>query len=245
MWFGIISIFPSMFDILKYYGITSYAYGNKNFDIEFFNPRSYSKQKLYGKPYGGGKGVIMSYSPIADAINQAKKKRPNALVVYTSPKGKSIDNNIIIKLSKFKSIIFVSGRYEDIDYRIIKKEIDVEISIGDFIVSGGEIPIMLVMDSICRLLPGVIKNSDSINIESFNNNLLDYQQYTKPESIKQHKVPKVLLKGNHYEISKWRYKQRLGNTFFKRPDLLHNKIFSVTDKLLLNNFINEIKKSSK
>jgi tRNA (guanine37-N1)-methyltransferase len=169
---------------------------------------------------------------------QQKKKDGKALVVYVSPKGKPVNNNTILKLSRYKSIIFISGRYEEIDYRIIKNEVDIELSVGDYILSGGELPIMVIIDSICRLLPNVIKNIDSINIESFNNNLLDYKQYTRPKCVSYNKeVPDILLTGNHYEISKWRYKQRLGCTFFKRPDLLLNKKLSYTDKILLSNFI--------
>jgi tRNA (guanine37-N1)-methyltransferase len=179
----------------------------------------------------------MLYHPLFKAINEAKAKKPKSLVVYVSPKGKPLDNNLVLKLSKIESIIFISGRYEEIDYRIIKSKVDLEISIGDFIVSGGELPIMVIIDSISRLLPEVMKNSDSINIESFNNNLLDYQQYTRPQFIQDNKMPSILLKGNHYDISKWRYKQRLGYTFFKRPDLLYNKKLSTIDKSLLNEFI--------
>jgi tRNA (guanine37-N1)-methyltransferase len=241
MWCGIVSIFPNMFDILKKYGITSYAYKKNILDLEFFDPKIYANKNVYDKPYGGGKGVIMSYNPLKTAIYAAKLKKSNSLVVYVSPKGRQIDNNIISKLSSHKSIIFVSGRYEDIDYRLIKDEIDVELSIGDYIVSGGELPVMIIIDSISRLLPDVIKNYDSINIESFNDNLLDYNQYTRPKYIENHKIPDVLLKGNHYEIAKWRYKQRLGHTFLKRPDLLFNKKLSKIDKMLLNEFI--LKKS--
>jgi len=241
MWCGIVSIFPDMFDILKRYGITSYACKKKILNLNFFNPKIYTKKNVYDKPYGGGKGVIMSYAPLKKAIYAAKLKKSNSLVVYVSPKGKQIDNNIVSKLSKYKSIIFVSGRYEEVDHRLIKDEVDVELSIGDYIVSGGELPIMIIIDSICRLLPDVIKNYDSINIESFNDNLLDYHQYTRPKYIKNHNIPDVLLKGNHYEIAKWRYKQRLGQTFLRRPDLLFNKKLSKIDKLLLNEFI--LKKS--
>jgi len=238
MWFGVISIFPDMFDIIKNYGITSYAYKKNIFNIDLFNPKSYSKKNIYDKPYGGGNGVIMSYQPLSEAIKDAKSKCLNPLVVYVSPKGKSIDNNLVLKMSKLKSIIFLSGRYEEIDYRIIKHEVDLELSIGDFIVSGGELPIMVIIDSITRLLPQVIKNSDSINVESFNNRLLDYNQYTRPHSIKNSIcIPNTLLSGDHYKISTWRYKQRLGHTFFKRPDLLYNKKLSVTEKYLLKDFI--------
>jgi len=237
MWFGIVSIFPEMFNVLKNYGISSYAYKNNIFDIKFFNPKLYIDKYLYNKPYGGGKGVIMLYHPLVKAINEAKTNKPESLVIYVSPKGKLLDNNLIIKLSKLNSIIFISGRYEEIDYRIIKEKVDLEVSLGDFVVSGGELPIMLTIDAILRLLPNVIKNADSINVESFNNSLLDYQQYTKPKKINNSEVPEVLVQGNHYAISKWRYEQRLGFTFLRRPDLLYNKKLSITEKLLLDNFI--------
>jgi len=238
MWFGIVSIFPEIFNVIKNYGITSYAYKNNIISINFFNPKLYMKKHVYGKPYGGGTGVVMLYNPLLKAIQAAKKKKPNAYIVYLTPKGKTVDNNLILKLSKLKSIIFLSGRYEEIDNRLIKHKIDLEISVGDYIVSGGEIPAIMVIDSISRLLPGVIKNYDSINIESFNDNLLDYPQYTRPRIIDNREVPRILLKGNHFEISKWRYKKRLGETFIKRPDLLYTKKLSKADKTLLNEFIN-------
>jgi len=243
MWFGVISTFPDMFDALKNYGITSYAYKKNILSIDCFNPKSYTKKNIYDKPYGGGKGVVMSYHPLSEAIKDARSKCLKPLVIYVSPKGKLVDNNLILKMSKLESIIFVSGRYEEIDYRIIEDAINLEISIGDFIVSGGELPIMIIIDSITRLLPNVIKNADSVNIESFNNNLLDYNQYTRPRFIKNGIcAPRILLSGNHYKISKWRYKQRLGYTFFKRPDLLYNKKLSMIEKYLLKDFI--IKKNS-
>lgn len=244
MWYGIISIYPKMFNILKEYGITSYAYKNNIININFFNPIFYSKDNsynIYNKPYGGGPGMVMSFQPINDAINAAKLKKPDSTIIYVTPKGKLIDNNLLLLLSKKKSIIFISGRYEDIDYRIIENNIiDEELSIGDYIISGGELAIMIIIDAISRLLPNVIKNSDSINIESFNNFLLDYQQYTRPYNINGYKVPEILLNGNHKEISQWRYKQRLGNTFFKRPDILLKKKLSLKDKILLNEFILEL-----
>jgi len=140
-----------MFNILKNYGITSYAYKNNRFEIEFFNPKIYAiKNKVYDKPYGGGKGVVMSYYPLLNAINHAKSEKPNSLVIYATPKGKTINNNLILKLIKHKSIIFISGRYEDVDYRIIKEKVDLEVSVGDFIVSGGELPVMIMIDSIFK-----------------------------------------------------------------------------------------------
>lgn len=238
MWFGIVSIFPGMFDVIKKYGVTSYAWKKKLLSLNFFNPKNYSSKKnIYNKPYGGGKGVVMCFPPLKNAINAARSESKNALIVYVSPKGKLVDNNIISKLSQYESLIFLSGRYEEVDYRIIKSDIDIELSIGDYIISGGELSIMIIIDAICRLLPNVIRNKLSINIESFNDRLLDYRQYTKPNKSMGFTVPRILLSGDHGKISTWRYKQRLGYTFLRRPDLLFDKKLSLTDKHLLNEFI--------
>jgi tRNA (guanine37-N1)-methyltransferase len=164
-------------------------------------------------------------------------KKPNAITVYLTPKGKIIDKDTIKKLSKHKSIIFLSGRYEDIDYRLIEKKIDLEISLGDFLISGGDLAIIVVIDAISRLLKDVIKNNDSIEVESFNNDLLDYKQYTKPNIIMEQKIPNILLSGDHIKVKNWRHMQRLGLTFLRRPDLLFNKKLSSFDKTLLNTFI--------
>jgi len=238
--FSIISIYPNMFNILKKFGITKYAYKNKLLNFNFFNPKYYTYKnlkKIYNRPYGGGSGVVMSFFPLYNAICNAKIKKQNSLTVYVTPKGKIIDKNIIFHLSSYKSIIFISGKYEDVDYRLIKNEIDLEISLGNYIISGGELAIMIIIDAISRLLPGVIKNDDTKEVESFNMNLLDYQQYTKPSNIIGNSIPKILSSGNHINIKKWRYMQRLGLTFLKRPDLLLNKKLSSLDKFLLNKFM--------
>jgi len=240
MWCGIVSIFPNMFDILKKYGLTQYAYDNKFLSFDFFNPKYYTYKNLkktYNKPYGGGKGVVMSFSPLYNAICNAKLKKPDAITAYFTPKGKTINKDIILGLSKYKSIIFLAGRYEDVDYRLIKHKIDLEISLGDYIVSNGDMAIILIIDAIIRLLPGVIKDISSVQIESFNNNLLDYQQYTKPKTIMNYSIPQILISGNHIEVKKWRYMQRLGLTFLKRPDLLFKYDLSNLDKILLKKFI--------
>lgn len=240
MWCGVISIFPNMFNVLKKYGITKYAYENNILNFDFFNPKYYTYKnlkKIYNKPSGGGDGLVMSFSPLYNAICNAKLKKPDAITAYVTPKGKIINQDIILNLSKYKSIIFLAGRYEDIDYRLIENKIDVEISLGNYIISGGDLAIIIIIDAISRLLPGVIKNINSTKIESFNNNLLDYQQYTKPNLIMNYYIPKILISGNHTNIKKWRYMQRLGFTFLKRPDLLFKYKLSNDEKILLKEFI--------
>ncbi|AEO08740.1 tRNA (guanine-N1)-methyltransferase [Buchnera aphidicola str. Ak (Acyrthosiphon kondoi)] len=226
IWFNIITIFPEMFRTITDYGIIGQAVKKKIININFFNPRNFSKNKyksIDDRPYGGGPGMLMSAEPLYLAIQQAKSISKNAIVIYLSPQGKVFQQNNIKQLITRKKIIFICGRYEGIDQRIIDNQVDEEWSIGSYILTGGELAAMVMIDSISRLVPGVIKTKKSIEEDSFSNNLLDYPSYTRPQIIRKMLVPKVLLSGNHNQIRLWRLKQSLGNTWIKRPDLLKKK----------------------
>lgn len=240
--FSIITIFPEMFNIITQYGIIKKAIKNKNISINFWNPRDYSdnKRKIDSKIYGGGPGMLMMFLPLYRALKKAKNssKKPN-IVIYLTPQGKKLHHKHLNYLYKKKHIIFVCGRYEGIDERFIQNKIDEEWSIGDYVLTGGELPAMIFIDTITRNLPGVLNSQKSLTKESFYTGLLDYAQYTKPKIIKNLKVPSVLLSGNHKNIKKWRLKNSLKNTLLKKPELLKKKKLTIKEKKILKKLNNK------
>ncbi|QCI23921.1 tRNA (guanosine(37)-N1)-methyltransferase TrmD [Buchnera aphidicola (Macrosiphoniella sanborni)] len=245
IYFNIITIFPEIFDALIRYGIIGKAIQKKIINITFLNLRDFSQNKyksIDDRPYGGGAGMLMSFEPLYLAIQYAKSLFKYSTVIYLSPQGKIFQQKDIKKLITKKKIIFICGRYEGIDQRIIDDQVDEEWSIGDYILSGGELAAMVMIDAISRLIPGVIKTQKSIQEDSFSNNLLDFPHYTRPGTIKEMSVPNVLLSGNHQKIRLWRLQQSLGQTWIKRPDLLKDKILSKEEKKLLYDFKKKNKK---
>lgn len=218
MKFSIISIFPEMFEILKT-SILGRAIKNELIEIEQIDLREFSvgkHKKVDDTPYGGGAGMVMRPDVIYEAIKSVRTKQTK--VIYLSPKGKKLNQEKVVELSKEKHIILICGRYEGIDERVIEEAVDEEISIGDYVLTGGELPAMVLIDAVSRNVKGVL-SEDSIN-DSFYNNLLEYPQYTKPEVFLGRKVPEVLKSGNHQEIAKWRKQKSLEITMEKRPDLI-------------------------
>ncbi|WDI78646.1 tRNA (guanosine(37)-N1)-methyltransferase TrmD [Candidatus Purcelliella pentastirinorum] len=236
----IISILPEIFKIIKNFKNIKRATKKKLLKIRLWNPRNYTKnknKKIDDYLYGGGGGMLMMYEPIINTIKTIKKKiGKNTKVIYLSPKGKILKHKKIFKIIKYKKIIIVCGRYKGIDERIIETEIDEEISIGDYILSGGEIPAMVLIDCITRLIPNTIKQTSSITNDSFYQGILDAPHYTRPSNLQGNKVPSVLLKGNHTKINKWRLKQALGHTWIKRPDLLKKIKLTFEQKKLISEF---------
>ncbi|QJC31887.1 tRNA (guanosine(37)-N1)-methyltransferase TrmD [Enterobacteriaceae endosymbiont of Donacia tomentosa] len=242
MLIGVISLFPEIFQPFIKYGIIQKSIKKKLLSIDFWNPRNYTNNKKYkvdSTIYGGGGGVILKAEPLIRSIEQAKLKiRNNIKLIYLSPQGRKIDTACINSLL-CKNIILICGRYKGIDERIITNFVDEEISIGDYILSGGELPAMVLIDIIVRLIPGVLNNILSNSTDSFfNNGLLDCPNYTKPRVLNNFKgqVPKILLSGDHKKIQQWRLKQSLGATWLKRPDLLKKKKLTKEEKFLFNEF---------
>ncbi|XBC39596.1 MAG: tRNA (guanosine(37)-N1)-methyltransferase TrmD [Buchnera aphidicola (Chaetogeoica yunlongensis)] len=239
---NIISIFPDMFNAIKEYGITKKAIKNNIIKLNIINPRKFTTTKYKNVddyPYGGGLGMIMTAEPLFLAIQQAKLNSNNTStkVFYLSPQGKKLNQKKIIQLSHNQCIILLCGRYEGIDERLIKKKIiNEEISIGDYVLSGGELPAMILIDSLCRILPGVLKTSQTFQEDSFYNGLLDYPHYTRPKIFLGMKVPDVLLSGNHSKIKYWKLMQSLKKTWTKRPDLLNNLTLTKEQNTLLESF---------
>lgn len=226
MWFGIISLFPEMFQSLTEYGVTGRAFRNGQASMDIWNPRDFTQdvhRTVDDRPYGGGPGMLMKTQPLADAIQAAKAKSSQqsgkpAQVVYLSPQGRQVDQDLIQTAVDWQQIIFVCGRYEGIDERLIETEIDQEWSIGDLVLSGGELPAMCFADAMVRLLPGVLGDAQSAEQDSFSSGLLDHPQYTRPEVWQEQRVPEVLLSGNHDKIAAWRHQQALARTKSRRPD---------------------------
>ena len=224
MRFDIITLFPEMFSAIKEEGVIARAIKKSIISINEWQLRDFSENKYKNvddKAYGGGAGMVMQVKPIRDCIKKIKEQEPETKVIYLSPQGEPLNQNLVEKLSSFESLTLLCGRYEGVDERIIKNDVDLEVSIGDYVISGGELAAMVLIDSVSRRLPNVLGNKDSLN-DSFVNNLLDYPYYTRPESIDGDIVPEVLLSGNQAKIDAWRLEQAKHKTRQKRPDLLSN-----------------------
>ncbi len=256
MQFGIISIFPEMFQALTEQGVTGRAVGKGLVSFDVWNPRDFTIDKhktVDDRPYGGGPGMLMKVAPLEQAIAAAKAKLGSqSKVIYLSPQGRKLDQAGAEELAKEYStlgssneeskggLIFLSGRYEGVDERLLKAQVDQEWSIGDYVLSGGELAAMVMMDSIIRLLPGVLGHELSAVEDSFTDGLLDCPHYTRPENYKGQLVPQVLLSGNHAKIKQWRLKMALGRTWQRRPDLLEQRTLSDTEQVLLHEYMREV-----
>ena len=247
MRFDIITLFPDTFKALKS-GITGRALEKNIITIHYWNPRDFTKdnyKRVDDRPYGGGPGMVMLYQPLHDAITAARNASPvKATVIYLSPQGKPLTQKNVREFSHSseKRFILVAGRYEGIDERVLMKDIDEEWSIGDYVLSGGELPAMVLIDAITRLLPDALGDADSAAQDSFETGLLDYPQYTRPETIDDMSVPTVLQNGDHALINAWRQKEMLGKTWQKRPDLLQRRILNDDERKLLQLYIDETEK---
>ncbi|QJC37496.1 tRNA (guanosine(37)-N1)-methyltransferase TrmD [Enterobacteriaceae endosymbiont of Donacia thalassina] len=251
MWISIISLFPEMFKTIIKYGLIHKSIKKKLLNINFWNPRDFVKNKFskVDSPiYGGGGGVILKAEPLIKSISKAKlEMRNNVKIIYLSPQGKKINISYIKKLLSYNKMILLCGRYKGIDERVINNFIDEEVSIGDYILSGGELPAMILIDILVRQIPGVLNTMSSGNTDSFfNNGLLDSPHYTRPriiKNVKKNTVPSILLSGNHKKIKEWRLQQSLGMTWLKRPDLLRKKKLTKKEKFLFNKFKNSYLKN--
>jgi len=235
-----VSIFPEMFGSLNY-GVLGRALELNLLTFKCWNPRDYTSNKhltVDDRPYGGGPGMVMQVEPL-EKVLQAAKKNKLATTIYLSPQGKTLKQADIARLAQKPHLILLAGRYEGIDERVIEAEIDEEWSLGDYVLSGGEFAAMVLIDAIVRLLPGALGHSESAAQDSFSQGLLDYPHYTRPANYKDRWVPEVLLSGNHQAIEKWRFKQSLGRTWLRRPDLLDNYHWTDESRQLLDDFINE------
>ena len=237
MKFNVLTLFPEMFSALDE-SIIGRGKEKGLIDINLINIRDFSKnkhKKVDDTPYGGGAGMVMEPTVVYDAYCSVKE--PNAKVIYMSPQGKTLNQQMVQDLAKEENIILLCGHYEGIDQRVIDEIVDEEISIGDYVLTGGELPAMVLIDSVSRYVKGVLKE-DSVQEESFTNGLLEYPQYTRPEVFLGKRVPEVLLFGHHENIKKWRRNQSIINTYLKRPDLLREIKLSDKEQKMLSEYKN-------
>lgn len=243
MHIGVVSLFPQMFDAITQYGVSSRAVKHDRLNLAYWNPRDFTQDKhqtVDDRPYGGGPGMVMKVAPLQDAIHAAKQQLgQQTKVIYLSPQGRRLDQQGLHELAASEKLILLAGRYEGIDERLIEQEVDEEWSIGDYVLSGGELAAMVMIDGIARLLPGVLGDDESAQQDSFMAGLLDYPHYTRPEQIGDQTVPNVLTRGDHEAIRQWRLKQSLGRTWLRRPDLLSEHHLDNEQTALLEQFIAE------
>ena len=243
MQIAVISIFPELVGQVAEYGVVGRAEERNLLTLYCENPRDYADdthRTVDDRPYGGGPGMVLKYEPTARAIRAAKQKLPAGCpVVCLSPQGEVFDQAAASRFAGLQGMVLLAGRYEGIDERLIESEVDEELSLGDFVLSGGEIAAMAVIDAVVRLLPGVLGDEESAAQDSFMQGLLDHPHYTRPELVAGQSVPAVLLSGDHARIARWRYKQALGRSFLRRPDLVEKLNLDHEQQSLLDEFLKE------
>jgi len=246
MKFDVVTLFPEMVESVASVGVLGRAVKNGQIQLNSWNPRDYTQDRhrtVDDRPYGGGPGMLMKVEPLKAAIEDAKKSAAannvQSKVIYMSPQGKPVTQQDVQALAEQPGLILIAGRYEGIDERIIESYVDEEWSIGDYVLSGGELPALVLIDAVARMLPGVLGDEKSAQQDSFMQGFLDCPHYTRPEEIDGRNVPDVLLSGNHRDIDEWRLKQSLGRTWLRRPDLLEALNLTDEQKQLLDSFQKE------
>jgi tRNA (guanine37-N1)-methyltransferase len=244
--FDVVTLFPEMFAAITGSGITSRALDAGLYSITTWNPRDFTTDNyrtVDDRPYGGGPGMVMLAEPLERTLD-AVKSAGGGRTLYLSPQGRKVDHRRIMEFSKEKSLTLLCGRYEGVDERLLERRVDEEVSIGDFVLSGGELAAMALIDACVRQLPGALGDDASAVEESFADGLLDCPQYTRPETYSDRKVPEVLLSGHHENIRRWRLKQALGRTWLRRPDLLQVRNLTAEERKLLDEFQREHRSQS-
>ncbi|OFZ92431.1 MAG: tRNA (guanosine(37)-N1)-methyltransferase TrmD [Betaproteobacteria bacterium RIFCSPLOWO2_12_FULL_62_58] len=247
MQFDVVTLFPPMFDAVTECGVTGRAREKGLYQLVLWNPRDFAAntyRTVDDRPYGGGPGMVMMAEPLEKAIAAARQRQKSSgvkapRVIHLSPQGRLLHHLLVMELAQEQGLVLLAGRYEGVDERLIRRSVDDEISIGDYVLSGGELAAMVVMDCVVRQLPGALGDAESAHQDSFVNGLLDCPHYTRPEVYQGDAVPPVLLSGNHAEIGRWRFKQALGRTWQRRPDLLEARVLSAEERALLEEFKKE------
>ena len=245
--YDVVTIFPAMFEALTGHGITRRAIEEGRFELHTWDPRDFTSdnyRRVDDRPYGGGPGMVMLPEPLQAAIDAARSRQraqgvARPVVVLMSPQGERLGEKVVQELSAEDGLVVIAGRYEGLDERLVRASVDREISIGDYVVSGGELPAMVLMDALVRRLPGVLNDEKSAEQDSFSAGLLDWPHYTRPEEWRGMRVPEVLSSGNHAAIARWRRKQALGRTWHRRPDLVDEASLSAEDRKLLEEWRRE------
>jgi tRNA (guanine37-N1)-methyltransferase len=239
MRFDVITLFPEAFQALTGQGVSARALARGIASLHLWNPRDFTQdvhRTVDDRPYGGGPGMVMKVAPLRSAIQAARAAAPESRVAYLSPQGRPLDQEAMRRISAQSGWILLAGRYEGIDERLVRLCVDEEWSIGDYVLSGGELPAMVVMDAVIRLLPGALGHQGSAQEDSYTDGLLDCPHYTRPEEIEGLRVPQVLLSGDHARIGRWRRQQALGRTWLRRPELIQRRDLSEEDRGLLEEF---------
>ena len=240
---AIVSLFPVLFTAVSEYGITGRAVNQGMVELSYANPRDYTVDRhrtVDDRPYGGGPGMLMKIDPLQQAVAAAREAAgETAKVIYLSPQGQPLTHGKAVELAGEEALILVAGRYEGVDERLIEAEVDEELSIGDYVLSGGELAAMVVIDAVIRQLPGALGHEASAEQDSYADGLLDCPHYTRPEDYRGERVPDVLLSGNHEQIRRWRLKQALGRTYERRPDLLQGRAMTAEEETLLADYLRE------
>lgn len=239
MRFDVISLFPQMFDAMRA-GVVGRAIDRGLVELTLWNPRDYADdvhRTVDDRPYGGGPGMVMMVEPLRRTIVDAKAAAPGSRVLYLSPQGRRLDQEAVREMSGAPGLILLAGRYEGVDERLVDAHVDAEWSIGDYVLSGGELPAMVLIDAVVRMLPGALGHADSAEQDSFADGLLDCPHYTRPEVVEGRSVPDVLMSGDHARIRRWRLQQALGRTWLRRPELIEARSLSSEEQDLLDEFI--------
>lgn len=240
----VITLFPEMFSALTHWSISARAIQRGLLELFTWNPRDATSDRhrtVDDRPYGGGPGMVMKVQPLRDTLIRVKHAagKTSGLTIYLTPQGRLLDQTLVKRLATMSHLVFLTGRYEGIDERLITSHVDEELSIGDYVLSGGELAAMVVIDAITRLLPGALGDPASAQQDSFMDGLLDYPHYTRPEHIDGISVPQILMSGDHAAIAQWRLREALGRTWLRRPDLLAKLDLNETQQTLLQDFIQE------
>lgn len=245
--FDAVTLFPEMFDAITRSGVTRRAFESGLYELVLWNPRDFSTnayRSVDDRPYGGGPGMVMMSEPLEKALKAARQRQRSSgvketKVVYFTPQGRLLDHQLVVELGRQEGLILLAGRYEGVDERLVPRQVDYEVSIGDYVLSGGELPAMALMDALIRRIPGVLGDAESAAQDSFVDGLLDYPHYTRPEVYEGVPVPAVLMSGNHAEIKRWRLKQSLGRTWRRRPDMLAKLKLNAEQQALLEEYKRE------
>ena len=243
----VVTLFGPMFDAVTRSGVTGRARERRLYELVLWNPRDFAAnayRTVDDRPYGGGPGMVMMAEPLESAVAAACQRQKSSgvakpRVLHLSPQGRLLDHAVVAELAKEQGLVMLAGRYEGVDERLVNRVVDDEISIGDYVLSGGELAAMVVIDAVVRQLPGALGDAESASQDSFVNGLLDCPHYTRPEVYGTEAVPAVLLSGNHADIARWRRKQALGRTWLRRPDLIGKRALSADEAALLEEFRNE------
>lgn len=237
----VVTLFPGMFDAVLDYGITARAFDRGQLNLRTWNPRDATHDRhrsVDDRPYGGGPGMVMRYEPLRNILQRIDQDTgQRGRVVYLSPQGRRLDQAGVERLAAEARLVLLAGRYEGVDERLLEQAIDEECSIGDYVLSGGELAAMVLIDAVIRLQPGVLGDPESARQDSFTTGLLDHPHYTRPVEIEGRRVPKVLLSGDHAAIARWRLQQALGRTWLRRPELLAQRTLTLEQRRLLDEFI--------